>query len=167
MGRKKKINDMEVADLFDQGFNKSDLAERFGVSRSTIHNAIRRARANLPSVAVPFDPEVFKKKELEVTVRARARLAAILDDMMGNIKLQNPTTTMIKQMVDALATLNKEERLMRGESTENVAVQKVVYNKLDPETKKLLDNFEKQAHELQYNEALERYEEEKEEGGIY
>ena len=166
MGRKKVVNDTEVALLHDEGMRVTDIAEKLLVSRATINNSLKRTRANLPARAIPLDPVKFKERELEITGKEKAQVATLFHDMLLNINITDPTVNQLKVLGDLWKLFNNEERLMRGESTQNIGVAKRIYINLNDEEREQIDALEKKLDELDKSRIEREVAEEIEEGVI-
>lgn len=125
-GPKSKIDTEEFLALYYGGWKETDIAKKFGVTKSAVSKRIKALglvpRENFD--ITNYDnilPDILKNKVFEAVQQ-------ITPD-----KYKNASLAMLGTFI---ATIIDKIRLLEGKSTENIAAQAV--HSLDPETRKLL-----------------------------
>lgn len=142
MGRKKKIQDLELAYLFNLGLNQQEIADKLGVGRSSVTNALKRLRAEQPELLELVSVDEFRKNEGTELGSMRQMLLAAMKKKLRKTPLSQIS---LLQLNTLYGTLFDKDRLLNDQSTENHAV--VTYNKLDDATHKIVGDAVKQLTE--------------------
>jgi DNA-binding MarR family transcriptional regulator len=170
MGRKPKIgqhNEHELIEMLERGVRIPDIAKHFDCSASAVKRAMKKLDQKLPMIRQTMSPEQFKAQELLVQTKIRAEVAAILQESLVSLVGTKLTVNDVKKLGDLYHKLWTIDRVENDLSTENVAVAKKIYHELDEETKKYIDKLEDKIYEGEKQDADRRYEQEKEDGGMF
>ena len=133
MGRKKKIQDLELAYLVSLGMSQQEIADKLDVGRSSVTNAMKRLRAEQPQLLEMVSAEEFKKKEGNELDMLRQMIIGALKKKIRNTSLSQMS---LLQLNTLYGTLFDKSRLLNDQSTENHAV--VTYNQLDEKTHQII-----------------------------
>jgi len=133
VGRKKKIQDLELAYLVSLGMSQQEIADKLDVGRSSVTNAMKRLRAEQPQLLEMVSAEEFKKKEGNELDMLRQMIIGALKKKIRNTSLSQMS---LLQLNTLYGTLFDKSRLLNDQSTENHAV--VTYNQLDEKTHQII-----------------------------
>jgi transcriptional regulator with XRE-family HTH domain len=132
MGRKRKINDLELIYLHGLGLTQQQMADRLEVTRSTVTHALSRIKQENPDILKLGDVGEFRVGESDQLAMIRQ---LVLTAMRQKVLKMNLSQISFQQLAVLYGTIFDKDRLLRGEATEHVAH---VHKQLDKEDKKLL-----------------------------
>ena len=142
MGRKKKINDLELVYLHGLGLTQENMAQKLDVSVSTVKNALARLREEFPDLLKIKDLEEFRREESDHLGSLRQM---ILSALKQKVLKMNLSQVSFQQLSTIYGVLFDKDRLLRGEATEHVAHATIT--SLDKEDRKLLQDTVRQMTE--------------------
>lgn len=139
MGRKRKIQDLELAYLYGLGMTNQEIADKIGVTQPAVSNALKKLRKESPELLEEQGTELFRAGESD-------RLAEMRKIILGSIRRKLSTmslgTVSLQQLATLYGVLFDKDRLLRGESTEHIATAS--YTQLDDKTKSVISNAVKE-----------------------
>lgn len=133
MGRKRKINDLELIYLHGLGMTHQQIADKLGVTRSTVTVAIGKIKDEYPDLLKAEDLETFRNRESDHLGELRRFLLAAIKQKVLKMNLNQIS---FQQLSTLYGTIFDKDRLLRGEATEHVA--HAHKGMLDAEDRKLL-----------------------------
>jgi hypothetical protein len=142
MGRKKKINDLELVYLYGLGMTQENIAQKLDVSVSTVKKALAQMREEFPDLLKVKDLKEFRREESDHLGSLRQM---ILGAMKQKVMRMNLNQVSFQQLSMIYGVLFDKDRLLRGEATEHVAHATIT--KLDAEDRKLLSETVRQMTE--------------------
>ena len=151
MGRKRKIQDLELAFLIGKGMNQREIAEALNVSRPTVSDAIKHLRATQPELLEEMSTEDFRKGETDDLANMRR---VVLQSMKRKLNTTSLNAISIQQLSVVYGILFEKDRLLRGEATEHIAT--ATYAQLDSKTRAVIGDAVKQLTEDMRKQAQEK-----------
>lgn len=155
MGRKKKIQDLELAYLVGAGLNQREIAEKLEVSRSSVTLAIKRMKEEQPELLEEKSIEDFRKGEADDLATMRRLIVAALKKKLRTTSLKNIS---LQQLGMLYGIMFDKDRLLNDQSTENHAVR--TYSQLDGETRAVIGDAVRRLTDGMLNEARTKAKEE-------
>jgi transcriptional regulator with XRE-family HTH domain len=118
MGRKKKINDLELIYLHGLGLTQEQMAQKLDVSRSTVTHALKKLKDEYPDLLRVKDLEEFRRDESDHLAQLRQMMLGALKQKVLKMNLNQIS---FQQLSLIYGVLFDKDRLLRGEATEHVA----------------------------------------------
>lgn len=118
MGRKRKINDLELIYLHGLGLTQQQIADKLDVNRTTVTLAIGKLKKEYPELLESEDLEEFRNRESDHLGELRKMLLFALKQKVMKMDLKNIS---FQQLSTLYGTIFDKDRLLRGEATEHVA----------------------------------------------
>jgi hypothetical protein len=143
MANRPKINEQQLLLLLGQpGMTHDKIADIMHVSRSAVTRAVKRVRDNNPTVFNDMDLQKWAEEEPDRWAAARLTLMNIVEAVLPNINPKQIGIGNLHQIINTMGNMIEKERLLRGQSTDNVAHMHVhAYKDLDAEAIKLITSY--------------------------
>ena len=143
MSNRPKINEQQLLLLLGQpGMTHDKIADIMKVSRSAVTRAVKRVRDRSPEVFNDMDLEKWAKEEPDRWAAARLTLMNIVEAVLPNINPKQIGIGNLHQIINTMGNMIEKERLLRGQSTDNVAHLHVhAYKELDDQAVALIKNY--------------------------
>jgi hypothetical protein len=143
MANKPKINESQLLLLLGQpGMTHDQIAKIMKCSRSAVTRAVQRVRDKQPEVFNNMDLDKFKEEEPDRWAAARLTLMNIVEAVLPNINPKQVGIGNLHQIINTMGNMIEKERLLRGESTDNVAHMHVhAYKELDEKAMRLIKDY--------------------------
>jgi len=148
MGRDRKVTDLELSYLSGMGYTHDEMAEKLGVSRSTITSNLLRLKKESPELLNMIEVEEFRKQETDDLARLRQ---IILGSIRKKLNTTSLSTVSMQQLATLYGILFDKDRLLRGEATEHIAT--ATYNQIDDKTREAIGDAVKQITQNMLDEA--------------
>ena len=148
MGRKAKINDLELIYLYGMKLTHDEIAEKLGVTRSSVTNRLSKLKQESPELLIAKDVQEFRKQETDDLANMRRMILAALKQKLVKTNLSQVS---LQQLGAIYGILFDKDRLLRGEATEHIA--HATYNQLDDKTRKVIGDAVKQLTDQMMTEA--------------
>jgi hypothetical protein len=151
LGRRRKINDLELAYLIGCGLTAKEMAEKLSCSVPTVNNGIKHLRATQPELLEERSLEEFRKGETDELANLRRILVS---SMRRKLTTTSLSAVSLQQLGVLYGIIFEKDRLLRGEATEHIATQ--TYNQLDSKTRNVIANTVKELTSKMITDAKEK-----------